>query len=94
MAVVHNLLPRIIKSGLGVLQPVHGITALLRVVTSAAPGPQLVVSPFDWHKLMAGAQGSVYPVFKEFEGWASLPARLSQGRALEAKPAAVNPATQ
>ena len=71
MAVVHNLLPRIIKSGLGVLDPVAGMSALLRVMGSIAFGPQLVVSPFDWHKLMAGAKGNVFPVFKEFEEWAT-----------------------
>ena len=67
MAVVHNLLPRIIKSGLGVLDPIAGMSALLSVVSSVTFGPQLVVSPFDWHKLMAGAKGIVFPVFKEFE---------------------------
>ena len=71
MAVVHNLLPRIIKSGLGVLDPVAGMSALLRVVKSAAFGPQLVVTPFDWFKLMSGAEGNVFPVFKEFEEWAT-----------------------
>ncbi len=71
MAVVHNLLPRIIKSGLGVLDPVAGMSALLSVMRSSAYGPQLVVSPFDWHKLMAGAKGNVFPIFKEFEEWAT-----------------------
>ena len=71
MAVVHNLLPRIIKSGLGVLDPIAGMSALLGVVRSAGFGPQLVVSPFDWRKLMAGAKGDVFPVFKEFKEWAT-----------------------
>ena len=72
MAVVHDLLPRIIKSGLGVLNPVAGISALLDVVKSASFGPQVVVSPFDWRKLMAGARGNVFPVFEEFEDAATL----------------------
>ena len=61
MAVAHNLLPRIIKSGLGVLAPVRGITALASVLTLSAPPAQLIVSPFDWPKLMAGAD-RVFPV--------------------------------
>ena len=54
MAVVHDLLPRIIKSGLGVLAAAAGVSALASVVATAAAGPQAVVSPFDWSKLMAG----------------------------------------
>lgn len=62
MAVVHNLLPRIIKSGLGVLPPAAGVAALAAVLRqSAAPPAQAVVSPFDWSKLMAGAD-RVFPV--------------------------------
>ena len=71
MAVVHNLLPRIIKSGLGVLSPVAGIHALSKVLQQADFGPQLVVSPFDWSKLMAGAQGNVFPLFQEFADFAT-----------------------
>ena len=62
MAVVHNLLPRIIKSGLGVLPPTRGVAALeLMLRRQAAPPAQMVVSPFEWHKLMAGAD-RVFPV--------------------------------
>ena len=42
MAVVHNLLPRITKSGLGVLGPAVGLAALaatLRKAASVALGP-------------------------------------------------------
>ena len=76
MAVDHNLLPRIVKSGLGVLPPAVGIAALAGALaaTAAGPQPQLVVSPFEWRKLMTGARGSVFPVFKEFEGFATPPA--------------------
>jgi hypothetical protein len=66
MAIVHNLLPRIIKSGLGVLSPVTGVTALGAVLASCrATAAQLVVSPFEWSKLMAGAP-TVYPIFSEY----------------------------
>lgn len=62
MAVAHNLLPRIIKSGLGVLPPADGVAALAAVLRqSAAPPAQVVISPFDWSKLMAGAD-RVFPV--------------------------------
>lgn len=62
MAVVHRLLPRIIKSGLGVLAPAQGVAALAGVLRAAsAPPAQLVVSPFEWPKLMAGAD-RVFPV--------------------------------
>ena len=71
MAVVYDLLPRIIKSGLGVLTAAAGVTALASVVATAVAGPQAVVSPFDWSKLMAGAQGNVFPVFREFEDCAT-----------------------
>ena len=78
MAVVHNLLPRIIKSGLGVLQPTSGLEALHRVLAVAAPAPQLVVSPFEWPKLMQGAE-HVFPVFSEFaEHWK--PKQAQQGQ--------------
>lgn len=71
MAVVNNLLPRIIKSGLGVLSPTVGIKALETVLKTPDFGPQLVVSPFDWPKLMAGAKGNVFPIFWEFEHFAT-----------------------
>ena len=62
MAVVHNLLPRIVKSGLGVLPPAAGVAALAAVLCArAAPPAQVVVSPFEWPKLMAGAD-RVFPV--------------------------------
>ena len=62
MAVAHNLLPRIIKSGLGVLPPAAGVAALAAVLRArAAPPAQVVVSPFEWPKLMAGAD-RVFPV--------------------------------
>ena len=61
MAVAHNLLPRIIKSGLGVLAPAAGVAALASVLARAAPPAQLIVSPFEWPKLMAGAN-RVFPV--------------------------------
>ncbi len=62
MAVAHNLLPRIIKSGLGVLPPADGVAALAAALRhSAAPPAQVVVSPFEWSKLMAGAD-RVFPV--------------------------------
>ena len=86
MAVVNNLLPRIIKSGLGVLHPVDGISALLGAVQASDMGPQLVVSPFNWSKLMAGAEGSVFPVFKEFEVWAKDPAVPALAPAAAAMP--------
>lgn len=73
MAVEHNLLPRIINSGLGVLAPGAGISALLSVLAIAGSGPQLVVSPFNWRTLMAGAKGKIYPVFREFEDEATPP---------------------
>ena len=61
MAVVHNLLPRVVKSGLGVLAPARGVAALASVLALSAPPAQLVVSPFDWPRLMAGAD-RVFPV--------------------------------
>ena len=90
MAVVHNLLPRIIKSGLGVLAPVVGIQALSNVLNTSDFGPQLIISPFDWPKLMAGAQGNVFPVFQEFAEYATakhgtLPA-IVKATAVEVKP--------
>lgn len=71
MAVVHDLLPRIVQSGLGVLDPAIGVLALASAVRAVAPPPQAVVSPFAWRTLMAGARGKVFPVFKEFEDFAS-----------------------
>ena len=72
MAVAHNLLPRIIKSGLGVLAPAAGLSALasmLRLATSSLRSvslpSQLVVSPLNWSTLMAGAK-TVFPLFSEF----------------------------
>lgn len=76
MAVTHDLLPRIRKSGLGVLDPVAGMSALARVISTVNYGPQMVISPFDWQKLMAGAQGDVFAVFKEFEQWATPPQKI------------------
>jgi len=69
MAAEHNLLPRVRASGLGVLAPARGLAAL-RAALALWPGPgygpaQRVISPFDWRRLMAGAQ-SVFPVFAEF----------------------------
>jgi hypothetical protein len=62
MAVVHNLLPRINKSGLGVLPPSRGLTSLEIVLRrNGSPPAQLVVSPFEWRKLMAGAD-HIFPV--------------------------------
>lgn len=66
MAITHNLLPRIIKSGLGVLSPAVGVRAFARALaTHGFTACQLVVSPFQWAKLMAGAT-SVYPIFSEY----------------------------
>ena len=76
MAVAHNLLPRIIKSGLGVLVPTAGLAALALTVQQASglhAGPlpaQIVVSPFDWTRLMAGAK-HVFPLFSEFSRYSS-----------------------
>ena len=64
MAVTQHLLPRIIKSGLGVLPPVRGVAVLASILGGAclgAPAAQLVVSPFEWPKLMAGSE-RVFPV--------------------------------
>ena len=72
MAVVHNLLPRIRQSGLGVLSPTAGIAALATVLKRASgPSSQLVVSPFEWPKLMAGAHGNVFPLFSEYASFAT-----------------------
>ena len=89
MAVAHNLLPRIVKSGLGVLAPAVGIAALAGALaaTAAGPQPQLVVSPFEWRKLMAGARGSVFPVFREFESLATPPAAVAAAAAPAAESA-------
>ena len=78
MAVAHNLLPRIIKSGLGVLAPTAGLVALSSMLQQAAAcslpsfglPAQLVVSPLEWHKLMAGAK-VVFPLFSEFSASAA-----------------------
>lgn len=76
MAVDHKLLPRVTASGLGVLPPARGLAALeaaLRVGSGLGSVPQsrcggqvaqLIVSPFDWHTLMAGAK-HIFPVFAE-----------------------------
>lgn len=62
MAVVHNLLPRIVQSGLGVLQPTQGVSALEMVLNATCSPPcQIVVSPFQWERLMSGAN-HVFPV--------------------------------
>lgn len=62
MAVVHNLLPRIVQSGLGVLTPARGVAALEALLSMPHRlTAQLVVSPFEWGKLMAGAH-HVFPV--------------------------------
>lgn len=76
MAVVHNLLPRIVRSGLGVLDPITGTAALAATLRATTAQPQLIVSPFDWRKLMAGARGNVFPVFKEFEDYATFPSEM------------------
>ena len=85
MAVDNNLLPRVTASGLGVLLPARGLAALeaaLRVGSGLGSGPwsrarcqhaQLIVSPFDWRTLMAGAK-HVFPVFAEY-GHHAAPAR-------------------
>lgn len=41
MAVAHNLLPRIIKSGLGVLPPAAGLAALAAVLRARAAPPAI-----------------------------------------------------
>ena len=62
MAIAYNLLPRIIQSGLGVLLPHRGLQALENVMQMTFKLPsQLVVSPFDWERLMAGTS-HVYAV--------------------------------
>lgn len=62
MAVAHNLLPRVIQSGLGVLTPTVGVNALETMLnTHHRMPPQLVISPFEWKRLMAGAN-HVYAV--------------------------------
>ena len=74
MAVDHNLLPRVIASGLGVLQPARGLAALeaaLRADSGLGSVPQyraecqLIVSTFDWRTLMAGAK-HIFAVFAEY----------------------------
>ena len=86
MAVAHHLLPRIIQSGLGVLAPSAGLAALactLQQASGLAPQPlpaQVVVSPFDWTRLMAGAQ-HVFPLFSEFSCHSS--AALPAGRPVQ-----------
>ena len=65
MAIKNNLLPRIIKSGLGVLAPGAGVSALAAALSSTPLPAQLVVSPFEWAKLMQGAT-HVFPIFSEY----------------------------
>ena len=66
MAATHNLLPRIVKSGLGLVSPTQGIAALAAALGSSAAAwrPQLVASPFEWPKLMAGAT-HIFPLFSD-----------------------------
>ena len=98
MAVAHNLLPRILKSGLGVLAPTAGLAALALTLQQASglhAGPlpaQIVVSPFDWTRLMAGAK-HVFPLFSEFGRYklAALPAARA-GHPARKPEAAVVPA--
>ena len=62
MAIVYNLLPRIAQSGLGVLLPSGGLQALENVMNMTLKLPsQLVVSPFDWKRLITSAS-HVYAV--------------------------------
>ena len=62
MATTYNLLPRITQSGLGVLLPSGGLQALGNVMHMTFKLPsQLVISPFDWKRLMTGAS-HVYAV--------------------------------
>ena len=88
MAVDHNLLPRVIASGLGVLPPARGLAALeaaLRVgsglgsVPQSRAGCQLIVSPFDWRTLMAGAK-HIFAVFADYGHYAApaMPAMAAQ----------------
>ena len=79
MAVDHNLLPRVIASGLGVLQPARGLAALeaalragsgLGSVPHYCAGCQLIVSPFDWRTLIAGAK-HIFAVFAEYGHYAA-----------------------
>ena len=65
MAIKNDLLPRIIKSGLGVLAPDAGVFALAAALSLLPSPAQLVVSPFEWAKLMQGAT-HVFPVFSEY----------------------------
>lgn len=53
-------------AGLGVVHPAQGIAALAAALSSspAAWRAQLVASPFEWPKLMAGAT-HVFPLFSE-----------------------------
>ena len=92
MAVTHNLLPRIIQSGLGVLAPAAGLAALAsalqlsRHITSSMSPSQLVVSPLDWPKLMAGAS-TIFPLFSEFAHHATAAAARKNADQLAAQPA-------
>ncbi len=65
MAIKNDLLPRIIKSGLGVLAPGAGVSALAAALSTTPLPAQLVVSPFEWPKLMQGAT-HVFPIFSEY----------------------------
>lgn len=102
MAVAHNLLPRIIKSGLGVLSPTAGLSALAGVLRQAAscshaslgpPPAQLVVSPLDWSKLMAGTK-AVFPLFSEFADCATASPSTARVRRAHATAQAALPAVQ
>ena len=66
MAVSHNLLPRIARSGLGVLTPAAGMSALDGLLCANLSAAQVTISPFNWTTLMRGAK-RVLPIFLEFE---------------------------
>ncbi len=62
MAVKHNLLPRIMQSGLGVVTPSRGLDVLNSILqVNHWHSSQMVISPFDWRKLMSKAH-RVFPV--------------------------------
>ncbi len=62
MAVAYNLLPRILHSGLGVLQPSQGVGALEIVLNdNLSPPCQKIISPFQWERLISGAK-HIFPV--------------------------------
>ena len=68
MAITHNLIPRIVESGLGVVSPTAGLATLAAVMQGnpALWQHQLIASPFEWPKLMAGAP-PVFPLFLEHD---------------------------